>query len=201
MGKEIESENSLLFWSISPVYYVVKIFGILPYSVVVEKGKAQYRPTKSSLFYSIFIICFYLLTMIPIVQYQRLRMESTIDDISKYSDLSRTINGFVLGSSSFICALINRQEMSWLLNEISDFDEDLGNLGIIVDYRGYYRKNLIWVAITCILLVSFIISDLTLFVFMECNSFFYWFACVFNSFVNFSTVIIFVGYVYMVVAR
>lgn len=202
MGKDIESENSLLFWSISPVFYVVRILGLAPYSVEVEKGKTHCRLTKFSLFYNVFVMSIILLFLIPTVQFQKLSLESKkLDKISIYSDFYRTTNGFVMCIVSMICASIHRQEMCRLLNEMTDFDEDLKYLGIKVNYKGQFKKYLIGVTITYVSLLSFFISDFVMFVFVGESSFWYWAACITNSFVNFSTFVNFVGHVYMIIAR
>lgn len=196
-----EQEELSVYWAISPIYCVVRIFGLAPYSLEVKQNGASWRVSRISLLYSMCALALVLLCIVPMSQHiQHKLILGRLDKIAMYSDIFRSISAFIISLICMILTLINRHKTCILINDLNDFDLNMTSLGIRLNFEKSRKKIIIFLVVWC--LVQFI-SVVVHFIQVEFDeeSTLYRISSILLFIVFYLTIVQFIGFVLLLHAR
>lgn len=185
-----------VYWAFSPIYHVVRIFGISPYSIEVHNNRARWTVNRFSLLYNTLFLIVVLSCLLPLITHIKdTVLHGKLDKLAMYSDFFRRVNGMIIGTICVSLSLMNRHKTCQLMKDMDDLDQDLTSYGIKIDYEPMRKENRIMVVAAYIPLSLCVIVDFFVAKFIGQKSTLYWFASILLFGVNFSMVLQFIGLV------
>lgn len=142
-----------------PLYRTCKLFGLSPYSEIKFNGEKFYKVTTFSVISTISYIVFYS-TLLYLSIYHSMTMISTVTDlgINFQAQILQEIMACVLSVMEVVFSLIFSRSLVSIFLNIHNVDEEFKKLGIWVLNRTIYIRVLISLAVTVLIIFSFIVS-------------------------------------------
>lgn len=151
-------ETLSAYWALSPIYYVVRIFGLAPYSVEVNNNRARWRVGKLPLLYTVFFFIIVLLCLIPmILQFRHIIHQGEQDKIAMYSEMFRRASGIIICIINISLSIDNRFKSCQLMKDLNSLDQDLMSHGIKQNFKGMRMENTILILGLGLLLVASVV--------------------------------------------
>lgn len=147
-----DRQTSSAYWTLSPVYYATRIFGLAPYTVGAKNNGAHWRVTNLSTLYSAFSFIFLVLCLITfIIKIEALIHVGKLSELAMYSNFFWRVGTAIISLICVTISLLNRHKTCKLMSDLNDFDLDLVCRGIKLNYEEMRRKNMILILVTCLI--------------------------------------------------
>lgn len=125
---KLRPENINFVYGFSPVYYISRVFGLMPFSIICDHRRGIYKPQVKLLDGVWFLLSIFMYISMAIATYVNLslpRDTNTASFILSLGDSMLLIVGLIYSALIIVFDMLNRQRLTEILNKFITFDKEV----------------------------------------------------------------------------